>query len=155
MVNVIGPPVMRYTGGLPLVLLPLPHKIRAIGNHMGKSQRGDPREVFLGNRFPTGPQLRNGAGHLDSRIELAAGDTSVGFGPNSASSVSGGALNTASGGISSVSGGSVNTASGNIASVSGGENNTAGGNFSSVSGGSNRTAPGTENWAAGPLFATN
>jgi hypothetical protein len=71
------------------------------------------------------------------------------------SSVSGGGGNTASGFEASVSGGLGNTASGIDASVSGGQGNTASGDFSSVSGGSNRSAPGTENWAAGPLFATN
>jgi hypothetical protein len=72
-----------------------------------------------------------------------------------AASISGGFANTASGRTASVSGGENNTASGDSSSVSGGENNTASGQFSSVSGGTNRSAPGTENWAAGPLFATN
>ena len=70
-------------------------------------------------------------------------------------SVSGGQINMASGERASVSGGFNNTASGANSSVSGGENNTASGQFSSVSGGTNHSAPGTENWAAGPLFATN
>jgi len=78
-------------------------------------------------------------------------NTASGF----SSSVSGGFNNTASSTVASVSGGQTNTASGGFSSVSGGENNTASGDFSSVSGGSNRSAPGTENWAAGPLFATN
>jgi len=76
------------------------------------------------------------------------------------SSVSGGQSNTASGefpssGAASVSGGFGNTANGHASSVSGGQNNTASGEFSSVSCGSNRSAPGTDDWAAGPLFATN
>src|SRR5262245_8185690 len=67
-------------------------------------------------------------------------------------SLSGGRLNTASGGgvqgSSSVSGGRQNTANGLAASVSGGQQNTASGNFSSVSGGLNRSAPDMFNWAA-------
>ena len=67
-------------------------------------------------------------------------------------SVSGGAVNTASGLGASVSGGTNNTASGSGASVSGGFQNTATGVRASVSGGGSRSALGTDDWAAGGLF---
>ncbi|HYL59650.1 MAG TPA: hypothetical protein VEU51_12345 [Candidatus Acidoferrales bacterium] len=62
---------------------------------------------------------------------------------SSASHVSGGSSNTASGGSSSVSGGAFNVANTFTTSVSGGSNNTASGFRSSVSGGENNEASGS------------
>jgi hypothetical protein len=65
--------------------------------------------------------------------------------------VTGGALNVASGDLSSISGGSTNRAMGMYALVSGGLGNFAAGAFSALSGGARRSALGQEDWVGGGL----
>ena len=63
--------------------------------------------------------------------------------------VTGGALNTASGPGASISGGLGNQASGFYSSVGGGRNNMASGELSSISGGQSVTLSNLGDWAAG------
>jgi hypothetical protein len=68
-------------------------------------------------------------------------------------SISGGALNRASGLFSSVSAGQQNQANGSLTAVSGGDHNTAGnGNFASVTGGGGNLASGDESAIAGGQY---